>query len=228
MAHLPGRAFSVQQGGHLPAGVHHLRRNPQQEASGVQCPETSALPLGGRRAAARAVRVAVQPPDGRLPLLAAAEHHPVHGGHRRGRGAGAHRLGQHLQIHQGRPAERPLQLREREFRAMHGTRGEQVQREHPHALLLQGQVPQGLGEHQQPLQGNVGGRHSGKRKDLLHHRAVHPPAFRQGLRDGGVRLQISHAGHQAVLPLQEKPEIGQAATRLLVQHHQLRGRGVQP
>jgi len=34
--------------------------------------------------------------------------------------------------------------------------GEQVQREHPYALLLQGQVPQGMGEHRQSVPWHMG------------------------------------------------------------------------
>ena len=94
---------------------------------------------------------------------------------------------------------------------MRGIGGKQVQREHPHALLLQGQIPQGLGEHQQSLQRNMGGRDTGKRQDFLHYRAVYPSALRQRLRDGRIRLQVPDIGDQAILPLQEKPEAGQTA-----------------
>ena len=34
---------------------------------------------------------------------------------------------------------------------MSGAAGEQVQREHPHEVLLQGQVPQGVGEYRQSV-----------------------------------------------------------------------------
>ena len=111
---------------------------------------------------------------------------------------------------------------------MRGIGGEQVQCEHPDAVLLQGQIPQGLGEHQQSLQRNMGGRDTGKRKDILHHRAVHPSALRQRLRDGRIRLQVPDIGDQALLPLQEEPETRQGTQGLQVQHHQLRGCGIQP
>ena len=39
---------------------------------------------------------------------------------------------------------------------MQGVAGEQVQREHPYALLLQGQVPQGMGEHRQSVPWHMG------------------------------------------------------------------------
>lgn len=50
------------------------------------------------------------------------------------------RTGQHLQVPQGGTDEGPLQLREREFRAVRGTDRDPVQREYPYAILLQGQI----------------------------------------------------------------------------------------
>ena len=50
------------------------------------------------------------------------------------------RTGQHLQVPQGGTDEGPLQLREREFRAVRGTDRDPVQREYPYAVLLQGQI----------------------------------------------------------------------------------------
>ena len=43
---------------------------------------------------------------------------------------------------------------------MHGVGGEQVFGECTHALLLQRQIPQGMGEYRQSFQRNMGGRHS--------------------------------------------------------------------
>ena len=42
------------------------------------------------------------------------------------------------------------------FRAERRDSGEQIQREYPDALLLQGEVPQGMGQHQQPFPRDVG------------------------------------------------------------------------
>lgn len=49
-------------------------------------------------------------------------------------------LDKHLQVPQGGTDEGPLQLREREFRAVRGTDRDPVQREYPYAVLLQGQI----------------------------------------------------------------------------------------
>ena len=43
---------------------------------------------------------------------------------------------------------------------MSGAAGEQVQREHPHKVLLQGQVPQGMGEHCQSVPWHLGRGHT--------------------------------------------------------------------
>lgn len=44
----------------------------------------------------------------------------------------------------------------------------------PHALLLPGEVPQRLGEHQQSVQRHMGSRYTGFRQDFLHYRTVYP------------------------------------------------------
>lgn len=48
---------------------------------------------------------------------------------------------------------------------------------YPYALLLQGEVPQRLGEHQQSVPRHMGSRHTGFRQDFFHYRTVYPPAL---------------------------------------------------
>jgi len=64
--------------------------------------------------------------------------------------------------------------RELEFLTMPGVAGEQVFGQYPHALLLPGEVPQRLGEHQQSVQRHMGSRYTGFRQDFLHYRTVYP------------------------------------------------------
>ena len=156
MDDLSGRPSRVQQDSHDTADLHHLYRYEEQEASGVQRPQAGDFSPDRRTASACPVRMAVRTSDGNAALYAAAEPYPIHGGFARGSDTGTYSPGQYLQVHQGGPDEGPLQLREREFRAERRDSGEQIQREYPDALLLQGEVPQGMGQYQQPFPRDVG------------------------------------------------------------------------
>ena len=104
------RTPRVQQTGYHSADLHHLHRHEEQETSGVQRQAAGRPAPDGGPCAARPLRVAVQQADGDATVHAAREHHPVHGRFARGRDTCACRLGQHLEVHQGRSDERPVQF----------------------------------------------------------------------------------------------------------------------
>lgn len=98
------------------------------------------VPTHKRFCSVSAVRMAVRLSDGGTTLYAAAEYYLLYDNFPRGGYPRACRTGQHLQVPQGGTDEGPLQLREREFRAVRGTDRDPVQREYPYAILLQGQI----------------------------------------------------------------------------------------
>lgn len=100
----------VQQAGHRPADLHHLHRHEEQEASGVQRQAAGRPASDSGSRTACPLRVAVQQADGDAAVHAAREHHPVHGRFARGRDPRACSLGQHLEVHQGRTDEGPVQF----------------------------------------------------------------------------------------------------------------------
>ena len=102
--------FGVQQAGHRPADLHHLHRYEKQEASGVQRQAAGRHAPDSGSCAACPLRMAVQQTDGDAVVHAAREHYPVHGRFARGRDTRAYRPGQHLEVHQGRADERPVQF----------------------------------------------------------------------------------------------------------------------
>ena len=104
------RTPCVQQAGHHPADLHHLHRHEEQEATGVQRQAAGRPALDGGPCTACPLRVAVQQADGDAAVHAAREHHPVHGRFARGRDTRSCSLGQHLEVHQGRTDEGPVQF----------------------------------------------------------------------------------------------------------------------
>lgn len=68
------------------------------------------VPLGEWRAAVDIVRVALRLCDGHSSLYPKIKHHSLYGDNHHRNGIGAYRLGQHLEVLEGRTDERPFQF----------------------------------------------------------------------------------------------------------------------
>jgi len=94
------------------AYLHHLCRNAEQEASGVQRTPAGGVSIDEWVIAARTLRMAVRPYDGNKALYLTSEYHSLYDCLHCWRSTGTYRIRQHFKVHQGGIDERPFQLRE--------------------------------------------------------------------------------------------------------------------
>ncbi len=92
--------------------THHLCRNAEQEASGVQRTPAGGVSIDEWVIAARTLRMAVRPYDGNKALYLTSEYHSLYDCLHCWRSTGTYRIRQHFKVHQGGIDERPFQLRE--------------------------------------------------------------------------------------------------------------------
>ena len=180
MEHICPRASDYEQACHAAAHLHHLHRHTQQEKPGVQRHEAGGISSLLRAAVAPRCGVAVQHIRLRLLGWHSVECVVLYGGVACRRYPCARITRQRVEVPKRRSSEGPFQLREREFRAGNRSGGEQVFGEYPYALLPQGKVPQGVCVNFQSVQRDVGGGNAGFGQDVFNHRAVYPPALREG------------------------------------------------
>jgi len=112
MDDLPRRQSCVQQNRNGTAYLHHLCRNAEQEASGVQRTPAGGVSIDEWVIAARTLRMAVRPYDGNKALYLTSEYHSLYDCLHCWRSTGTYRIRQHFKVHQGGIDERPFQLRE--------------------------------------------------------------------------------------------------------------------
>ena len=112
MEDLPRRQSCVQQNRNGTAYLHHLCRNAEQEASGVQRTPAGGVSIDEWGIAARTLRMAVRPYDGNKALYLTSEYHSLYDCLHCWRSTGTYRIRQHFKVHQGGIDERPFQLRE--------------------------------------------------------------------------------------------------------------------